>query len=185
MNIEELKKEFVQNEIITLSINGAFGRGNVYRKKFPEEKEKDYEKKKEDFRKDIRKKLKEIKNKDYDDTTNIILDFRDKVIKNWKYKNILLDNHFRIGTAQKLINLYLKYLWVLGWGNEPFHCPVDSIINGVLNGNYNFTQSDSEAEYKKIIDLATKKAKEDGLSIATWELKEWQQKISAESGLTN
>jgi hypothetical protein len=37
---------------------------------------------------------------------------------------------YKYGVAQKLLNLFLKYLWCLGTIAEPPHCPVDRIIIG-------------------------------------------------------
>lgn len=37
-------------------------------------------------------------------------------------------NVFRIGSAQKALNLYRKYLWCLGYIPFPPHCPFDATI---------------------------------------------------------
>src|SRR5689334_11713531 len=44
------------------------------------------------------------------------------------HESILRDGRFRLGSAQKALNLYLKYLWCAGLIPEPPHCPFDSRI---------------------------------------------------------
>ena len=43
-------------------------------------------------------------------------------------KSKLLNERFRIGISQKLINVHLKYLWAAGLCPEPPHCPIDRSI---------------------------------------------------------
>lgn len=43
--------------------------------------------------------------------------------------------HITFGRAQKLLNLYLKFCWCLGWTNEPPQCPLDSLILAELRCN--------------------------------------------------
>ena len=45
-----------------------------------------------------------------------------------RYGGILKCGEFRIGAAQKALNLYLKYAWARGIIPEPPHCPIDSIV---------------------------------------------------------
>ncbi len=91
-----------------------------------------------------------------------------------EHRGILFEKTFRFGVAQKLLNLYLKYLWALGWINSmPPHCPMDSIISRTLEDGYKFSKSDSVDEYKKVMEKAKQTAKEKDTSISEWEMDEF------------
>jgi hypothetical protein len=93
----------------------------------------------------------------------------------------LANNHprFRIGIAQKALNLYLKRLWCLGKIPTPPHCPFDGIILGKLKLHdpdpTPWTQMDDIEEYKRWIRAAREQADAEDLpSIAEWELRNWK-----------
>ncbi len=100
-----------------------------------------------------------------------------------EFGQILKSNRFRIGTAQKILNLYLKYLWVLGWIPEPLHCPFDSIVITELglDPGIKFTKFDSGEDYRRLVTMAAQNAKDAELSIAQWELKLWNQRVIKEN----
>ena len=94
-----------------------------------------------------------------------------------EFADILRDGRFRIGIAQKALNLYLKFLWCLGKIPTPPHCPFDSQIIGLLGlkDPPNWTKLDDMGEYKLLVEAAQQKAKgEDISSIAEWELRRWR-----------
>ena len=91
-----------------------------------------------------------------------------------KLKNKLHNERFRIGVAQKLINLHLKYLWATGFIQEPFHCPIDGIIRDRARISYDWTTNDSIEEYKKAIEELRKEAGDRSLSV--WELEEFRRR---------
>ena len=87
-----------------------------------------------------------------------------------KYHGELLrDKRLRIGTSQKALNLYLKYLWCLDMISEPRHCPLDGFILKKAGVSGNWTQSDSIAEYKQWIAGCREAAGKESLAI--WELR--------------
>ncbi|HBU06948.1 MAG TPA: hypothetical protein DEB09_02600 [Candidatus Magasanikbacteria bacterium] len=91
------------------------------------------------------------------------------------YESILVDGEIRFGIGQKLLNLYLKYLWVSDdkMNFTPPHCPFDSQVAHELNSDYKFTISNSKEDYRLIV----KKAKiVSDSNIAEWELKLWNKK---------
>lgn len=170
-NIEKLKKEFLENEIAVSSIFAAFGRAKIYSLSADTSK-------KEEFKKFIRGRLKEygdayrgrILGKEHIDNIETLTD----EISN-RYSGILSGGRFRIGIAQKLLNLYLKYLWVLGWIRTPPHCPFDSRIISMLGIKLkcvSWTKCDDVDCYKSWVDAAKKKS---GGSIAKWELEVWNE----------
>lgn len=97
-----------------------------------------------------------------------------------KYGDILHKKRFRIGVSQKIINLFLKHMWVIGKIGEPMHCPFDNIIKiKLLKGIKtitltDWTEFDQISVYKKYVTLASQKALESGFSIANWELENWK-----------
>lgn len=85
---------------------------------------------------------------------------------------LLHENKFRVGIAQKALNLNLKYRWCLGVNLvEPPHCPFDSIVIGKLDDcdGINFTEFDDIETYKRLVKQARIKAGD--LSLAEWELR--------------
>jgi hypothetical protein len=91
-----------------------------------------------------------------------------------KFGGILEGGRFRYGTAQKALNLYLKFLWrlgLLGAANPP-HCPVDSTVLRAAGLSGSWTASDSEEEYIGWINLIRRVASPN--SLADWEYGIWQ-----------
>ena len=101
-------------------------------------------------------------------------------IKKWADRNfsqILSKNEIKLGVGQKLLNLYLKYLWCLDKVSKPPHCPIDRIIVNKLGLKYNWTQINSEKEYKIIINRI-KEVKKIGESIAEWEYRNYERRLN-------
>lgn len=102
-----------------------------------------------------------------------------------RFQSILYRERFRIGISQKLLNLYLKYQWVLGWIPEPPHCPFDANVIGKLQlaNRINWTELDSSEDYLVLVTAARDLARQVGLSIASWELREWSGQSGRGSAL--
>lgn len=85
-------------------------------------------------------------------------------------RGVLQNSRFRIGTAQKALNLHLKFLWCLGKVPEPPHCPFDSQIIAKLSAykGPRWTILDTGEDYRNLITAA--KAEARGASLAAWEL---------------
>jgi len=94
-----------------------------------------------------------------------------------RFGNILKDGRLRYGTAQKALNLYLKFLWRLGTVTTPPHCPVDGTVLKAASINGSWTRSDSEKEYAGWINSL--KAKAAGRSLAEWEYSIWRPTTNA------
>ncbi|PNG42058.1 hypothetical protein A1354_26690 [Pseudomonas asplenii] len=86
----------------------------------------------------------------------------------------LHNGRFRIGVAQKLVNLHLKYLWTIGYIEEPPHCPIDGIVRDKAKISYDWTTNDSIEDYKQAVTDLKKVAKTRTLSI--WELEEFRRR---------
>lgn len=93
-------------------------------------------------------------------------------------KKVLNEGVYKLGVAQKLLNLRLKYLWCLGLIPEPPHCPVDRVVLGAtrLREKLAWTRIRKISEYKDAIHAIRTEADLVGLSLAEWELKTFQAK---------
>jgi hypothetical protein len=92
-----------------------------------------------------------------------------------EFANILQDEHLRIGTTQKALNLYLKTLWCLDLERpDPPHCPVDGTILGRANISGKWTELDSSEVYMEWIKRLRSHALGIGFdTLAEWELVVW------------
>lgn len=96
-----------------------------------------------------------------------------------RFKPILHNGHLRIGTAQKSVNLYLKYLWCFDEIPEPPHFPLDRIVQrsaGLpVSQQISWNKLDDIHLYLKQIQLIAdrlKASQKSYPSIAMWELTE-------------
>lgn len=87
-----------------------------------------------------------------------------------QHHSALRGGRFRIGPAQKALNLFLKYQWTAGWILEPPYCPLDAIIIGKLPARVrcNWTDLDSIEAYRQLVAAARDVA--GSSSLARWEL---------------
>jgi hypothetical protein len=166
----ESKRKFLIDQIIKNCTNAAFQRAKVYVN----------DKGRENLRNSLKEKLLSLGEQYEKNVTDAnhcanIVNLANDLTK--ECKDSLRDNRFRIGIAQKVLNLYLKYKWCLGDILIPPHCPLDGmIINklGLKGKRYNWTKFDDIVIYEFLIekckDISKKNGKE---SIAEWELEEW------------
>ena len=94
-----------------------------------------------------------------------------RAMKSRGFSKLLHGDTFRVGVAQKALNLYLKYLWCLGEIDEPPHCPFDNFVIRELKDceEINWTEFDDIKTYKYLVQQAEVEAGE--LSLAEWELR--------------
>ena len=97
-----------------------------------------------------------------------------------KCGSFLRRKQFRIGTAQKFFNLYLKVLWCKDEINEPPHCPFDRQILDALPAKElkgvcgKWTQLKDIADYKKWVEAFRSDGENlcaGAPSMAEWELR--------------
>ena len=110
------------------------------------------------------------------------INFISKVVENLSNRltRYLHNGRFRVGVAQKLVNVHLKYLWTAGFCPEPPHCPIDGIIRDIAGIDYSWTQSDSIEEYKSAIADLKKLAEAKGCTLAQWELEVFRRREDEE-----
>ena len=171
-NLEDLKRSFLKNEFLTLTINGALAaHSDVY--SIPSNDPR---------RKGLRKRIRELLPQLAQNYVGREIS-GDEHVRNIEslareltddFSNILYAGHFRLGTAQKLLNLYLKYCWAVGWNPEPPHGPFDDGIIKKLSlaEPIKWAKLDRVEDYSRLVEVAEKAAADD-CSIAVWELKEW------------
>ena len=151
-----MKKTFINSEIWSLTISGAFQRANVYK---PDVLEKD--------KKDLKLMLKGyIDNailpsyKQGNVSDDVHIENINKVKKyTSNFDKLLTNGQFNFGISQKLLNLYLKYLWCLDIIPEPPHFPVDRIIQEKLKYKplIAWTKIETPNEYMSIVNFARTK----------------------------
>jgi hypothetical protein len=172
---EDKKREFLRYELGLLSLNAALATRNhqvpVYSSKT-----------KSNQRKEVKESLRKI----LEDVATFYSNGSVKEIEHLAFIQKVADDisiehgdklhncRFRIGIAQKLINLHLKYLWVSEFIKEPCHCPIDGVIRDRAGLSYNWISNDSIEDYKKAI--AKLKEKAGDVSLSVWELYNFQRK---------
>ena len=176
-----MKRDFIIGQVLVNSINGAFQHAKVY-----VEKLKDTDSRKTALRADLRELLISLGAEYTKPVTEIqhcknIQRLAGNLTNKYARQGLLRNDRFRIGIAQKALNLYLKYLWCLEEIPTPPHCPIDRQIVYALHipGKerilYNWTKLDDIEKYSDLIAKCKQKAKDEGkASVADWELSEWE-----------
>lgn len=163
--------EFINKIVLAVTIQAAFQRGTVYASSTLRNKDR------KELKDNIKKELKKISRKyinkvSEEEHIGNIKGLADRIGK--KHRKKLKKRKLRVGTAQKLLNVYLKFLWCLGDIEEPPHCPIDSIVLKEIKDNSSWTKLDSIKDYKKIISKIREHIKNE--TIAKWECKLWNDK---------
>lgn len=164
-----MKNKFIENELWYLSLTGAFQRNSVYAVNIDDKNGK----KKEAFKKKLKENIVEIAQRyhmfvsDEEHVGNML------ALIALNDNEILKDGKLTLGTMQKLLNLYLKYMWCTDrLAHIPPHCPVDSIILG-NSKKYRYdswTKLNCEEKYMLYIADLRERASGENLHLAEWEL---------------
>ena len=175
------KEGFLRNEFFTLTVNGALGRSKTYLKAAsPGAKAL--------FRKRLREESKNISRgytsivQDQEHLSNI-KELSDRLSE--EFSDCFNAGRFRIGIAQKALNLYLKYLWCTDLIPMPPHCPFDATIIHFIPECHgvSWTALDTLQDYDRLVDAARKIAHEKPL--AQWELELWTGSVQSAARLRN
>lgn len=153
MNIADLKFIFLKKEIWVLTISAAFQRANIYGEEVPEKKRVDFKNFLFEF---VEKMVENCYMTVMTDELQHIDNIKKISLASAKYSDILKNEKLNFGVSQKILNLYLKYLWCLDKIPVPPHFPVDRLIQGELEikNPVSWTQMKDEVEYLKIIEKA-------------------------------
>jgi hypothetical protein len=168
------KQRFIYDEISILAWGASVQRANIYEKTSSKQDRDDFKKNIMIFieKKILPKYVDPCTEEDHIANIAALADYGTEVgTKQGKY--VLGESGYRIGIAQKLLNLQLKYLWCLGFIEEPPHCPVDRIVlsKTKLEGKLNWTQIKTKNEYIQAINAIRDVADSQKLSLSEWELK--------------
>lgn len=173
-----MKNKFLDNEFWYLSLAGAFLRNRVYSKEIIATADNN----KEVFRKKLKCTIIEIvkqyhvlvTDKEHVANINYIIDNNEN--------EILINGKLKFGTVQKMLNLYLKYMWCADkLSHIPPHCPVDSIILSKSKKfkNDRWTHLDCSEKYMGYIHELRELAKTENLHLAEWELEHFSSRTSS------
>ena len=180
--IDGEKRLFIEYQFAVNAVAGALQRNKTYKKGADKSQ-------KTAFRNDLMCKLRECGKKYFKPVNS------DSHIKNIKeladclsiaHKDTLEGKKARLGTAQKALNLYLKFLWCSGVIEPaPPHCPVDRIIITKLKIKFDsrtpsWTKIDTPEDYQKIIETISLNSGK--LSPSEWEVKVWNAQSSLPEG---
>ena len=179
MNSDQLA--FLEQQFLSMSIMATAQRGHLYRKVVNESERKKNDSERKKFRSDLGFELKRLTEQyqkgisEPAHITNIAKLADDMSVK---HANALNEGRFRVGSAQKALNLHLKYMWCMGTIPTPPHCPFDYLILSRIPAcrNVKWTQLDSLPEYEKIVRHAKNTA--GNISLAEWELSLYNTAIS-------
>lgn len=146
------RNEFILYEVWMLSTFGAFQRANIYKDGVTEMERKHFRAKLRVFIEDklVEQYLNDVTEDNH--ILNIMLLSQYTIA----FGSILKEGQMNIGISQKLLNLYLKYLWCLDKIKTPPHFPVDSIIQKELQvpNPTPWTKMTTIEEYLRIIQVA-------------------------------
>lgn len=167
MTLLQHQREFIDAELFQLTLGAVARRGRVYRSGLSEDK-----------RRPVHDSLRELLldlSRQYE--TAAIGDDRHREnigqiaeTVTTRHTAVLHEDRFRIGSAQKALNLYLKYRWCLGKIPMPPHCPFDAYVLRAIPGwkTRSWTALDSIEEYADLVAAARAVAGDQ--SLAHWEL---------------
>ncbi len=165
MNHEQL--DYLKSELFSLTLMGTVQRGSLYQ-------EGSSEAQRSAFRRSLRAELEQL-SEEYSEPVSEARHLANITslaeLISAKHPEVLSGRRFRIGSAQKALNLYLKYMWCLGLIPIPPHCPFDAIVLSQIPEcrHVRWTQLDSPDDYKQIVKRA--KAVAGTIPLATWELR--------------
>jgi hypothetical protein len=171
------KWQFIEDELVASSIRGALQRAKVYAHSTdsPERDRKRLRQSLAILLRDLARRYStRVTPEAHGRNIQRIADFLTAEFRN---KNVLRGDKFRIGVAQKALNLYLKYLWCLGKAETPPHCPFDSRIIAKLplteqqRKNLRWTELNSTSDYQTLVAAGLQKIGTTGhSSLSEWEL---------------
>jgi len=166
MQINPLQKTFIEDEFFSMTMQATAQRANLYRPGSAESARAAF---RSGLQTRLIKLLEQYRNGLAEDMHFINITALADALSA-AHADVLTDGRFRIGTAQKALNLYLKFMWCMGWIGEPPHCPFDAIILQYVPEckNMRWTKLDSLDDYKRIVECSKIAAR--GKTLALWEL---------------
>ena len=127
--MSNMKSKFIINELWVLSVAGAFQRANIYAPGITENSKKE-------FKNDLKNYLEQLVSDQYFKEVEEDIHIKNihaLSIYTTKFSSLLKNGKINFGVSQKILNLFLKYIWCLKLIPTPPHFPVDRIIQIELN----------------------------------------------------
>jgi len=158
-----MKSEYIINELWILSIAGSFQRANIYTPNSLSASKKA-------FKKDLKVYLEQLIKDQYFNEVNELTHLANiHALSEYskKFATLLRNGKLNFGVSQKILNLFLKYIWCLKLIPMPPHFPVDRMIQVELNNKAKekgfktrvivpWTQLEDDSDYLEIIIFAKK-----------------------------
>ena len=165
--MENDQRAFLKAEFFQLTLRAAMQRGSVYLPNLTEQQRQPVHR---TLREHLDALLPQYESKELAESThlaNIEQLAQDVTVHHAK---VLNGGRFRVGNAQKALNLHLKYLWCLGRVGRPPHCPFDYYVLHEIPGwqSRRWTAIDSIGMYAELVAAARVVAGKQ--SLAEWEL---------------
>lgn len=175
MDIHSQKQRFLLHEISLLSLTNALStRDKAYPVYAPQISEHHKQQFKHTLRTALDALLPQYNHKKISEDEHIAQIEQLSARLTQQFGTILHEQTFRLGVAQKLLNLQLKYLWATGFlMREPPHCPIDHALREYARLDYHWVSNHSTHDYQRAI--AALKRQAHPLSLAMWELKHTQK----------
>ena len=168
--MESLKTDFLCSELWILSWGASVQRAGLFRRNASDKGRRAFRRRVIDFL--SREVLPWYVSPVDEASHNARIEHLSEAVTELDQDGVLRKGGYRIGVAQKLLNLQLKYMWCLGLVAEPPHCPVDRVIINKtgLRNRVAWTQLFKIHDYQAVISAVREVAAAEGLSIAKWEL---------------
>lgn len=171
-----MKDKFLNNEFWTLTFSAAFQRANVYKDNVSDSE-------KGEFKTKTRAYIEMTLLSHYTNTVSDEMHIENIYALSEftkQFQNILQKGKLNFGVSQKMLNLYLKYLWCQNKISEPPHFPVDRRIQENIGFRpiVSWTKFDDSADYMRIINFVRKENNEFP-TIAEFELKYFERRLKA------
>jgi hypothetical protein len=161
------QRAFLEDEFFQLTLGAAMRRGGVYRTGLTE---KDRRPVHETLREILEALLPEYQGSRMGDESHLANIERLARAVTTRHVALLEGGRFRIGNAQKALNLHLKYRWCVSGIARPPHCPFDYYVLCEIPGwrSRRWTAIDSIGEYAELVAAA--RAVAGDRPLADWEL---------------
>jgi hypothetical protein len=177
--------KFIKRMILRNSVNAALQRANIYDGGADVELKREFKKKAKDWLVDFGERYSRKKATE-ENWIKEVESLADMLTR--KYGEYLNDNRLKIGVAQKMISLYLKYLWLLeDKDKKPLFAVLDRGImkKAHIKNPPNWTKLNCITEYKRVVldiecFVKSQKPKKTGEKFtdgAEWEAEKWDDEI--------
>ena len=188
-SIEIKKIGFIENMVMMSVLQASLSRGKpVYIQSVSREEKEGVDLEKVQFREYVALKIcEQVELYRQSNPVNIekhLVTLQEQIDNRWSH---LLYTHGQqrgwvtFGRVQKLLNLYLKFCWALGWvDTEPPHCPLDALILkrvGWIGPSWTDPEFKKE-HYEHAIELCKKEADIAKKSVSVWELDTYRDALS-------